>query len=154
MLRLPAPVCAVALLAIALLGPMSMPVSAADPAEDAKLEKFFKNYLDLWMAQRPLEATQLGNHDFDDVLEDVSAESRKNWEALVRKTLESLPKEVSYAKLSRGSQIDYEIFKHHLERTLWVWDNIRPFETDPRTYGEYITNSIFLPLRGCGMRRR
>jgi uncharacterized protein (DUF885 family) len=146
MLRLPAPIFAVTLLAIALLGTMPMPASAAESPEDAKLVKFFKNYLDLWMAQRPLEATYLGNHDFDDVLEDVSAESRKNWETLARTTLEALPKEVNYQKLSRGSQIDYEIFKHHLERTLWVWDNIRPFETDPRTYGEYITNSIFLPL--------
>jgi len=143
---MPACTFAVALLLVAFLGTNPMPVSAADPAEDAKLEKFFRNYLDLWMAQRPLEATYLGNHDFDDVLEDVSAESRKQWESLVRTTLEGLPKEVAYAKLSRGSQIDYEIFRHHLERTLWVWDNIRPFETDPRTYGEYITNSIFLPL--------
>ncbi|QDT52879.1 hypothetical protein Pan44_08920 [Caulifigura coniformis] len=146
MFRLPAPVLALALLATAFLGSTSMPASAADSPEDARLAKFFQNYLDLWMAQRPLEATLLGNHDFDDVLEDVSPESRKNWETLVRLTLEGLPKEVDFRKLSRGSQIDYEILKHHLERTLWVWENIRPFETDPRTYGEYITNSIFLPL--------
>ncbi len=137
----------VLLLIAALSGAMTMPAHAADPLpEDAKLSKFFRNYLDLWMAQRPLEATYLGNHNFDDVVEDVSIESRKQWETLFRATLEGLPRELSYQKLSRGSQIDYEIFKHHLERTLWVWDNIRPFETDPRTYGEYITNSIFLPL--------
>ncbi len=125
----------------------TMSARAADSApEDDRLVRFFQNYLSLWMAQRPLEATYLGNHDFDDVVEDVSAQSRREWEKLTRSTLESLPKEVDYQKLSRGSQIDYEILKHHLERTLWVWENIRPFETDPRTYGEYITNSIFLPL--------
>src|SRR6186997_3423350 len=102
MLRPPAPVLALALVATAFLGASSMPASAAESPEDAKLVKFFKNYLDLWMAQRPLEATYLGNHDFDDVLEDVSAESRKNWETLVRTTLEALPKEVNYQKLSRG----------------------------------------------------
>jgi uncharacterized protein (DUF885 family) len=128
-------------------GIMSNVVQAAEETgEDAKLSAFFRNYLNLWMAQRPLEATYLGNHDFDDVLEDVSAESRKEWEKLVRNTLGSLPREVNFQKLSRASQIDYEILKLHLERTLWVWDNIRPFETDPRTYGEYITNSVFLPL--------
>jgi len=146
MLRAPAPVLALALLATAFLGSISMPASAADSPEDAKLAKFFQNYLDLWMAQRPLDATYLGNHDFDDIVEDVSPESRKNWETLVRATLEGLPKEVDFQKLSRGSQIDFEILRHHLERTLWVWENIKPFETDPRTYGEYITNSIFLPL--------
>lgn len=124
---------------------MSTP-AAAQPPEDAKLTKFFQNYLDLWMAQRPLEATVLGNHNFDDVIEDVSAESRKEWEKLVRTTLDGLPKAVDYKKLSRDSQIDYEILKHHLERTLWVWENIKPFETDPRTYGDYITNGVFLLL--------
>ena len=49
-------------------------------------------------------------------------------------------------KLSRDGQIDYEIFRHELEKSLWLEANTRPFEEDPRLYGQYINDSIYLLL--------
>src|SRR5581483_7270210 len=39
-----------------------------------------------------------------------------------------------------------EIWKQHLVRQLWLADNTRPFEQDPRVYNEYITDSVYLLL--------
>src|SRR5688500_2368443 len=76
---------------------------------DRKLDAFFKSYLDQWFELQPLDATRLGDHRFDDQLEDLSASSRKKWNEHSVGTLKRLAREIEYAKLSRGRQIDYEI---------------------------------------------
>src|SRR5436309_15272373 len=95
---------------------------------DAKLDQFFKDYLDEHFRQQPLEATQLGDHRFDHLLDDVTPKARERWEAHARQTLQELPRKVDYAKLSRAGQIDFEIFKHELTRSIWLAENTRPFQ--------------------------
>jgi hypothetical protein len=116
-------------------------ISADD--EDAKLTAFFKEYLEQTFRQRPTEATALGDHRFDDLLDDVSPAARKGWTEYRRKVLDELPKRVDYKKLSRSAQIDFEIWKHHLTRDIWLAENTRPFEEDPRVYNEYLTGSVY-----------
>ena len=118
----------------------------AQPAEDAKLTEFFKSYLDQHFAQRPTDATALGDHRFDGELDDISPKAREGWRALAKKTLAGLPKEVAYKKLTRDGQIDYEIFQHQLELELWLEDNMQPFEKDARTYGGYLSDSVYTLL--------
>src|SRR5213083_2636826 len=105
---------------------------------DAKLDRFFKQYLDEHFRQQPLEATQLGEHRFDHLLDDVTPRAREGWLAHTRQTLQELPKKIDYAKLSRAGQIDFDIFKQELTRTIWLAENTHPFEEDPRTYNGYI----------------
>ncbi len=116
------------------------------PTEDSKLADFFKAFLEEELRQRPLEATKQGDHRYDDRLDDVSAEARAGWVRRYRKTLADLPGHVDYKKLSRSSQIDFEIFKHWLTAQLWLAENTDPFRNDPRVYTEYVSDSIFLLL--------
>ncbi len=120
-------------------------VSAAT-LEDAKLDVAFRRYLDESFQQQPSEATALGDHRFDDKLEDLSAQSRAKWIERARRALADLPGEVDYARLSRAGQVDFEIFEHDLERILWLNENTRPFEEDPRTYTDYINGSVYVLL--------
>jgi uncharacterized protein (DUF885 family) len=120
---------------------------AATPAgEDGRLIAFFKDYLEELFRHRPLEATRLGDHRFDHLLDDVSAEARTKWTERIRQILADLPKKVAYKKLSRSGQIDFEIFQTHLKYSLWLAENTRPFEEDPRVYNDYITESVYLLL--------
>ena len=105
--------------------------SRAADDEDAKLAAFFKDYLEAQFRQRPVLATQLGDHRFDHLLDDVSPKARAAWTEHARKALAELPKRIDYQKLSRPGQIDFEILKHDLTRTLWLAENTNPFETDP-----------------------
>jgi uncharacterized protein (DUF885 family) len=118
----------------------------ADEPEEAKLNSFFKNYLEENFRQQPLAATQLGDHRFDNLLDDISPDARKGWLALARKTLDELPRAVNYKNLSRNAQIDFEIFRHELETQIWLAKNTHPFEEDPRTYGAYLNDSVYLLL--------
>ncbi|MEN9674301.1 MAG: hypothetical protein RIS76_197 [Verrucomicrobiota bacterium] len=123
----------------------ALPSLAAQEA-DGRLGAFYRNYLEQRFRLEPLAATQLGDHRFDDQLEDVSAASRAAWSALTRATLEALPREVEFSRLSRAGQIDLEIFRHDLKKSLWLEDNTRAFEEDPRVYGGYISDSVYALL--------
>ena len=123
--------------------------SAGVPAaesEDDRLTVFFKAHLEREFAERPLEATRLGDHRFDHRLDDVSAKARAVWVKRYRDTLADLPRQGGCHEAVAGSAIDYEIFKHHLTRELWLAENSRPFEDDPRVFNDYLTESVYLLL--------
>lgn len=120
--------------------------AAEPPSGDAALEAFFQQYLDESFALRPMEATRLGDHRFDDRLDDVSAAARARWRDLYRRTLDQLPAAVDKQRLSAAGRIDWEILQHELTRALWLAENTAPFEQDPRVYNEYISDSVYLLL--------
>jgi uncharacterized protein (DUF885 family) len=122
------------------------PRARAQQSEDAKLSSFFKSYLDEHFRQQPLEATGLGDHRFDGLLDDISPQARAGWLAFTRETLKELPTRVDYKQLTRDAQIDFEIFQHELQTDIWLTENTHPFEEDPRTYGGYINDGVYLPL--------
>src|ERR1043166_1401660 len=121
-------------------------LNAATETADSALNDFFKQYLDQSFRLRPLEATQLGDHRFDNQLEDLSAKAREAWPEHNRKTLDRLRKEIDYKSLSRAAQIDFEILEHELVKNLWLEENFHPFEDDPRVYSGYINDSTYLLL--------
>lgn len=114
--------------------------------EDAALAEFFGRYLTRHFEQQPLAATTLGDHHLDGQLDDISPAARGRWLTLDRTTLAALPKAVDYKKLSRDGQIDFEIFQHELRKDIWLTENTHPFEEDPRTYGNYLNDSVYLLL--------
>jgi Bacterial protein of unknown function (DUF885) len=135
------------ILAVAGLGLlMTTASSSAQTSEEDRLNSFFKHYLDEHFRQQPLAATQLGDHRFDHLLDDISPKARAGWLALDEQTLRELPRQVDYRKLTRDGQIDFEIFRHNLQTQIWEAKNLHPFREDPRTYGAYINDSVYLLL--------
>lgn len=114
--------------------------------EEQKLNDWFRSYLETVMKQEPMMATRLGDHRFDDKLEDLSAEARAMRLDRDKKALADLPKAVIYKSLSRSAQIDFEILSRYLESRIWMTENLKSFEEDPRIWGEYLTESVYLPL--------
>lgn len=111
--------------------------------EDARLAAFFDRFLEESFRRHPVDATRAGDHRFDDRMDDLSAAARARDLEFTRDVLAKLPREIDYQKLSRGGQIDFEILRHHLAKNLWLAENTRPFEDDPRVYNEYISSSVF-----------
>ncbi len=119
--------------------------SAQNP-EDAKLESFFRQQLDISLRQQPVSATGLGDHRYDNLMDDISPEARDGWTRQTRAALKELPRAVDFRRLSPAGQVDFQIYEHDLLRNLWLADNFHPFEEDPRTYGSYISDSVYLLL--------
>ena len=112
--------------------------------DDAKLDDLFKAYLAKTCEQRPVAATQMGEHAHDARLDDLSDKALAAREALVRDTLADLPRKVDYKKLSRDSQIDYEIFRHALRFSVWQMENAKPYAQDPLLYNEIVSDGVYL----------
>ncbi|MDY3551583.1 DUF885 domain-containing protein [Gemmata sp. JC717] len=131
--------------AVLMMTPADVP--AAQPAaEDVRFKNLFQTYLDDEFRRHPAFATQQGSHEFDDQLDDLSPEARAKDIARIKVLLESLATDIDFKKLSRGAQIDYEIWTHSLRYALWSSENDNRFEYDPRTYGEFISDSVFILL--------
>ena len=119
-------------------------VAAETDVKDQALDRFYRAYLETDFTLRPLQATRLGDHRFDGRIDDLSAVARARRQEQVRQALDALPRSVEYAKLSRPAQIDFEILRDSLALDLWQTENIRRFEDDPRVYGDFTTECVFL----------
>lgn len=124
---------------------MTMNASAAND-EDAKLEAFFKTFLETAFKAQPMLATALGDHRYDAQLDDLSPPARAANMKMIKTALTTLPREITYDKLSRNGQIDFEILRHYLEREIWLDEHFKPFEEDPRAYNAYLTDCVYMPL--------
>ena len=144
-----------ACLVIGLSSSVASTVRGAQPVDgqNAVLESLFREYLDEAFRLEPLMATRLGDHRFDKQLDDLSSRGRNAALEHDRKALADLIRKVQKEKLARDGQIDYEIFRRHLERTIWLAETFHPFEDDPRIYGSYVTESVYLLLTQSSLPR-
>ena len=110
---------------------------------DKRLEEFFKAHLEETFALRPFDATLFGDHRFDHLLDDISPQARQRWLVQMRERLALLTKEFEQADLSADGKVDYAILRDDLARSIWLTENTKPFEEDPRTYGSYINDSVY-----------
>ena len=132
-------------LGLALIGVLGF-TPMVDADEDAKLDAYFRTYLDEAFRAEPLSATRLGDHRFDDRLDDLSAEARAAVVERDRRALANLPKHVDRGGLSADGKVDFDVLSDHLARAVWLAEAFRPFEDDPRIYGDYLTEGVYLLL--------
>lgn len=137
--RRPVALLPLALAAVALL-------AAPARAADSPLEAFFRRHLDERFSLHPLEATQLGDHRFDDKLDDLSPAALARSLAHLKAARTKLAQDIDRAKLSADEQINYDLFAHELDASIWLRESTQPHATDPRIYTDYIGDSVFLLL--------
>ncbi len=123
-----------------------MPHAIGQEAEARKLADWFKTYIEKVMSQEPMTATRLGDHRYDDRLEDLSPDARKTRLDRDKTALADLRKAIDPKKLELADRVDFEILARHLESRIWLTENFRTFEEDPRVWGDYLTESVYLPL--------
>ncbi|MCX6876877.1 MAG: DUF885 domain-containing protein [Verrucomicrobia bacterium] len=121
---------------------LSAGLSSAQTA-NAMLATFFREHLDASFQLRPAHATSLGEHRYDDRLDDLTPTARARWTAQTRAALAALPQRVNRAELTRADQMDYDIFEHDLQKKIWLAENFDFFVTDPRVYSQYISGAVY-----------
>lgn len=134
----------------------ALPAVPAQPPmnqEDLLLAKLFQTYLEEEFRRHPVYATQQGNHEYDDAMDDLSPAARAKDVETARGMIGAIAKLIDYKKLSRNGQIDFEIWRHALSYQVWQAENDNRFEFDPRIYGEFISDSVFLLLTQSSLPR-
>jgi uncharacterized protein (DUF885 family) len=107
---------------------------------DNQFEALAKSYIERLLEMEPERATQLGDHRYDNRLNDYSLEGVRRSRAFSQEYLKKL-EAISPAKLSRANSIDYRIMKSRLEYNLFQIDELREYEWNPLRYN--IGNAIY-----------
>jgi uncharacterized protein (DUF885 family) len=132
------------------------------PAPDQQFEALAQRYLREFPELSPVDATALGDHRFDDRLDDVSAagwQARQTFTELYLASLEPIDR----SKLSRANQVDALLLQHELQFDLWKLQTLQAWRWNPllytRTAGDALYNLLardFAPaperLRNLGKR--
>ena len=96
-------------------------------------ENLAKSYINALMESSPEFATYLGNHEYDDKINDYSKEGYLAELKLYRNYLDSLTK-INTEDLNQNNFIDYKIMKSNLKSSIFSLDTLRSYEWNPKTY--------------------
>lgn len=122
------------------------PQSSISPTPVITAEQSFQalaqRYLDESLALSPVLATQLGEHRFDDRLDDVSAAGQEAHAALAEGFLEAL-RRIDRAQLPPASQVDASLLQVRLEGDLWRYRELQAWRWDPLIYTDLAGNAVY-----------
>ena len=136
--------------------PAGGPSIPEDPSLDAEIEfrQLVDEYLERYLTEHPVSATRLGDHRFDDRWPDPGADAELRWAAEVR-VFRGRLEDHANGLLNPYDRVDVEVLSRHLEASLFVSDELRPWETNPlsavSTVGgglDYLVSRDFAPLPG------
>jgi len=123
-----------------------MPQPSIPPAEpsaaDVAFEALSRRYFDEVLALQPVYATGLGEHRFDDLLDDVSAEGRTRALTLERELLEAV-RALETQQLSRAYQVDATLLARQLEYDIWRAEELQDWAWNPLIYTGLGGDSIY-----------
>ena len=126
--------------------PPAAPASPPGPtATDMTFGAISKRYLDEMVALTPVNATALGDHRFDDQLDDVSTAGYDRRAALAHELLGQV-QVLDSAELSRAHQVDARLLANELEYQIWRIEQLAEWRWNPLVYTELAGNSVYLLL--------
>lgn len=105
----------------------------ADKMADQQFEALAKKYIDEMLALDPEDATSLGDHRYDDRLNDYSRAGVAREREFAARYLRELDG-IKSAQLSAVNRVDYRIWHNRLEYSIFQIDTLRDYEWNPQTY--------------------
>lgn len=124
------------------VGAFTMSAAAQDAAMNTKFEDIAKRYIDEMPALSPINATTLGDHRYDDRLDDVSDTARQRERAFHQRYLDEL-KALDRAQLGRDQQVDLQILSEQLRGDIWRLDVLKEWEWNPVVYTQMTGGAIY-----------
>ena len=122
-------------------GATATEASAMSPA-DAKFADLSKRWLDGWLALNPVNATQVGDHRFDDQLDQLDAPGRQRVVDFSKAMLGELDA-IDVNALSRENQVDAAILRNQLQGDIWNIETYQGWAWDPQVYSGLAGGAIY-----------
>ncbi len=107
--------------------------AAGPPPQDAAFVALAERYIEALLEMNPEYATSLGDHRYDDRLDDYSAAGVAKAVALDKKFLAEL-EAIDPAGLSEANAVDYEILDNRIRYGIWASEELREWEWNPMRY--------------------
>jgi uncharacterized protein (DUF885 family) len=112
------------------------------PTPDQQFEALGKRYLDESPRLTPVDATSLGDHRFDDKLDDVSAAGWQQQAQFAQDFLAALDG-IDRGKLSRPNQVDLLLLRHELEYQRWKIQTLQDWRWNPLIYTRIAGDAVY-----------
>jgi hypothetical protein len=100
---------------------------------DRAFETLGRRWLDRSMRFSPVSATQIGDHRYDDRIDDVSAAGRAAALRFTRDTLRQLER-IDRSRLTRANQVDYALLDNALRAEIWRAETLQSWAWNPLGY--------------------
>lgn len=109
---------------------------------DRAFEALGRRWLDRSMRYAPVAATTIGDHRYDNRVDDVSARGRNAALAFTRDTLRRLDA-IDRAALTRANQVDYALLKNTLEAQIWQTETWQTWAWNPLGYQSVAGGALY-----------
>ncbi|MCI0423489.1 MAG: DUF885 domain-containing protein [Acidobacteria bacterium] len=113
---------------------------ATPQSEDLKFEALAKEYLDKLLERNPELATSLGDHRFDERMNDYTQSGIQAQVQFQRQSVERLG-QIDVSKLNSVNRIDFAILQSEIQSSLFQLENLREHEWNPQFYN--VGNAIY-----------
>jgi len=139
--RATAVVSGLALAAIVLIAVAADAIGQETPMDKA-FKRLAESYIDEIPSLSPSSATSLGDHRFDDQLDQVSVAARQAQRDFCQRYLGEL-KRIDRAQLSRDNQVDFQLLENSLKGDLWSLDTLQEWAWNPINYTQLTGGAIY-----------
>ncbi len=129
-------------LLIAILSLLTATTAFAEQKADADFEALAARYLDEMPSLSPVSATSIGDHRYDDILDQVNASARKKSKAFYRRYQRELD-HIDSDQLSRPNQVDAELLRNEVQYNLWSINKSQEWAWNPLYYNSLAGNGVY-----------
>jgi uncharacterized protein (DUF885 family) len=109
---------------------------------DRSFAALSSRWLDRSLRLSPINATAIGEHRYDNRVDDVSATGRTAQLNFARATLRSL-QAINTAGLSRANQVDAALLRNALEAEIWRTETLQPWAWNPLYYQSLAGGALY-----------
>ena len=112
--------------------------------QDEQFQQIAHDYIEGYLAANPEDATELGDHRFDDKLTEYSAEARARELARAKEARQKLEALAELSQLTGPNKVDLRLLKDQVDYQIFSLEELKEWEWNPLVYNQSLANSIYL----------
>ena len=112
-------------------------------SHDDGFQKVAHDYVEKYLQTNPEQATDLGDHRFDDQLTDYSSEARAK-DITTQKDFRDKLKTIDGSQLTGANSTDFRILKENIDYQIFRGEELKEPEWNPLVYMQSLANSLYL----------
>lgn len=109
---------------------------------DAQFQGITSDFIADFSRFSPINATSAGDHRYDDLVDEISQESRDQERDFYRE-MEGLLSALDRDRLSRANQVDYQLLLHYVQQQQWQLNELQEWAWNPLKYTSLAGGAIY-----------
>src|SRR5205823_4495226 len=112
--------------------------------QDEQFEQIAHDYIEGYLAANPEDATELGDHRFDNKLTDYSAEAQARQLARAKEARQKLEALTDLSQLTGANKVDLRLLMDKIDYQIFSLEEMKEWEWNPLVYNQSLANSVYL----------